>query len=226
MLLSLFLFVCLVVISQARPTMAAAKNYMKKLKGISWDLKPNKQVNFQTMFAGIGMHSQKVRITNWEITDADEPGCKKLTFTMKYDQRWHVTKSQVHAMANSSLSRSKGRFGGLSGFWIVDYHTGINLETENNGHGVTVTSTDTSILKTKTYKDQHGCYIKLSSESLNVTVIYPSGYTGLTIGVTGSRKTKTTTGDQQFIAGKKPFGKTSFYDKNNKKIAHFMRVTK
>ncbi len=225
LLMSLILFTCLMIISDVKPTMAATKSYMKNLKGISWDLKPDKKITFQTMFAGVGMHNQKARITNWEITDSEEPGFKKLTFTLTMDHRWSVSKSQVHAIANSSPALTSGLFSRLGGYCIVDYYTGDNLEAANNNYGVVVTPTDFIESKRKTYKDQHGCFVRLFVTTTTATVIYPDNYTGLTIGVTGSKKVKETAGDEQFYAGIKPFGVTSYYDKNNKKIAHFMRVT-
>ena len=59
----MILLLCLLVIPGARPAMAGTKQYMKKLKGISWDLKTNgKTTTFKTKYAGIGMHSCKVKI--------------------------------------------------------------------------------------------------------------------------------------------------------------------
>jgi len=110
---------------------------MKNLKGISWDLKANKKITYQSCFSGIGMHDQKAKITKWKITD-EEDGFQKLTFKLTVDRRWSVSKSQIHKIANSSLTRKTGEIGGDCGYWVVDYNTGANLEAENNKFGVTV----------------------------------------------------------------------------------------
>ena len=187
------LLVCLVTVSGPKAALAAAAGSMKNLKGISWDLKANKKITYQSCFSGIGMHDQKAKITKWEITDEGD-GFQKLTFKLTVDRRWSVSKSQIHKIANSSLTSKTGEIGGDCGYWVVDYNTGANLEAENNKYGV--------------------------------TVIYPKDYKGLTIGMSGTTKLKRTKGDKKYIAGKGPFGKTSFFDKKNKKVAHFLRVTK
>ena len=187
------LLVCLVTVIGPKTASAAAAGSMKNLKGISWDLKANKKITYQSCFSGIGMHDQKAKITKWKITDEGD-GFQKLTFKLTVDRRWSVSKSQIHKIANSSLTSKTGEIGGDCGYWVVDYNTGANLEAEDNKYGV--------------------------------TVIYPKDYKGLTIGMSGTTKLKRTKGDKKYIAGKGPFGKTSFFDKKNKKVAHFMRVTK
>ncbi len=222
MLLGLLL-VCLVTAANANTASAATTKYMKKLKGISWDLKAGKKVIYQSNISGIGMHDQKAKITNWKITDGEE-GYKKLTFKVTFDHRWSVSKSQVHTIGNSSLTSKTGDIGALAGYWIVDYNTGTNLELENNEYGVTVSDSGWTTKNTKYYRDSHGCYVYLSVNTTKVTIVYPENYKGLTIGICGSTKLKMTRGDKKFIAGKVPFGKTSYYAKKNKKVAHFMRV--
>ena len=198
------------------------KNYMKNLNGISWDLKTNGTTSYQTKFAGIGMHTQKAKISKWKVrttaTDA-----KILTFRLTFDPHWKLTNSQIHKIANSSWRRSTGSIGGGCGFRIIDYDTGENLEASGNSCGVEVSDNGWHKLKTKYYADNDGCCVTLVSAYIDITVTYYPG-TVLAIGVTGSTSLGNTSGNTNFQNGKAPFGKTSYYSKTNKKIAHFKRV--
>lgn len=53
---------------------------MKRMN-LSWDLKPGKKVTFQTYWAGIGYKDGLVTLKEYKITDAEQDGYKKLTFT-------------------------------------------------------------------------------------------------------------------------------------------------
>jgi len=219
----MLILLCLLVIPGARPVMARTKSYMKNLKGISWDLKTNgKWVTYQTKYAGIGMHDQKVKITKWknQITPTD---AKILTFRITVNTQWKMTKSQVHKMTNSSYGRKNGDVGALCGYYIVDYETGENLEAFANEAGVEVTDTGWHIQKTKTYRDQHGCSVSLNTVYTDVEVVYYPG-TVLAIGFGGSTALEPTGGDKKFEKGKVLFEKTSSCSKKNKKIAHFKKV--
>jgi hypothetical protein len=59
-----------------------------------------------------------------------------------------------------------------------------------------------------------------------VKVTYPKDYRGLCIGIGGSTALQDTANDTKFWNGKAAFGKTSYYSKKDKSVAHFMRVTK
>ncbi|MBQ6360172.1 MAG: hypothetical protein IJJ25_03370 [Lachnospiraceae bacterium] len=219
----MILLLCLLVIPGARPAMAGTKQYMKKLKGISWDLKTNgKTTTFKTKYAGIGMHSCKVKITKWknQLTPTD---AKVLSFRITLDPQWKMTKSQVHKIVKSGHYKSTGEIGGLCGYYIVDYDTGENLEVIGNSAGVEVYDSGWHVKKSKTYRDNHGHKVKLNTYYTDVTVTYYPGDV-LAVGVAGSTALKPTGGDRKFANGKKPFGKTSYFSKKNKKIAHFKKV--
>ena len=74
------------------------------------------------------------------------------------------------------------------------------------------------------YYDAHGCWLGLKNASVKVT--YPKDYRGLCIGIGGSTALQDTANDTKFWNGKAAFGKTSYYSKKDKSVAHFMRVTK
>lgn len=61
---------------------------------------------------------------------------------------------------------------------------------------------------------------------MKVKVTYPKDYKGLCIGIGGSAALQNTANDTKFWKGKAAFGKTSYYSKKDKSVAHFMRVTK
>ena len=199
------------------------KNYMKNLKGISWDLKTNgKWFTYQTKYAGIGMRTQRAKITKWKVRTAPTD-VKFLTFRVTIDPQWKVTKSQVHKMTNSADFNTYKTTGGNCGYWVVDYATGENLEAEGNNYSVEVSDTGWHVAKTKTFKDDHGCYVNFRTVYTDVTVSYYPG-TVLAVGVTGSTSLGQTSGYKSFLNGKAPFGKTTCYSKTNKKVAHFKTV--
>ena len=209
--------------SGTKTVSAGKKNYMKNLKGISWDLKTNgKWFSYQSKYAGIGMRTQRAKITKWKVrTSATD--VKFLTFRVTIDPQWKVTQSQVHKMTNSSEFKSYNTTGGNCGYWIVDYKTGENLEDDGNSYSVEVSDTGWHVSKTKKYTDSHGCYVNLRTVYTDVTVSYYPG-TVLAVGVGGSTSLGSTSGDKSFLNGKAPFGKTTYYSKTNKKVAHFKTV--
>ena len=202
---------------------AGRKNYMKNLKGISWDLKTNgKWFSYQTKYSGIGMRKQRAKITKWKVRTT-VTDVKLLTFRITIDPQWKVTDAQIHKMTHSSWFKANQTTGGNGGFWIVDYNTGENLEAEGNSCGVEVSDNGWHVLKTKQYTDRHGCYVNLRTAYTDVTVSYYPD-TVLAVGVAGHTSLGSTSGDKSFQKGKAPFGKTSSYSKTNKKVAHFKRV--
>lgn len=206
---------------------AATKNYMKKVN-VNWDLKKNKSVTFKTKYAGIGMKKQKAKITNYKIKNSKKKGYKELTFTLSFSRQWNVKASEVHKIANSDYCQKTGQIGAGCYYAIVDYNTGKTLEKENK-YNVTVEKE----LKSQTPKyyycyHQDGYYewVCISNGSMEIKVTYPKNYKGLCIGIGGKTTLAETKNDTKFWNGKVPFGKTTYYSKKDKSIAHFMRVTK
>lgn len=203
---------------------AASKPHMKTVN-VKWDLKKNKTVTYKTRCAGLGMVKQKAKITDYKIRDSKKKGYKELTFTMKVTYQWNMSKNQVHKIANSPESLQGKR--GIMFFWaLVDYDSGKCLAKKNKKK-VVAEYGDWVYSPLKYYYDDDGCWVSLPKNgSLKVKVTYPKDYKGLCIGIGGSTELVQTAKDKKFFEGKAVFGKTSYYSKKDKSVAHFMRVTK
>lgn len=200
----------------------AATPYMKKVN-VSWDLKKNKTITYKTKYAGIGLKKQKIKITGYKIKNSKKKGYKELTFTVKTKVQWKVKPSEVEKILKNM---EDGEIGG--GFFcaIVDYNTGKCLEIKNK-HKVTVESEGLNYSEPQYYYDRDGeDGIYLNDASAKIKVTYPKNYKGLCIGVGGRTSVTATKNNTKFWNGKAAFGKTSFYSKKDKAVAHFMRVTK
>lgn len=203
-------------------TQAASKNYMGRLN-VSWDLKNNKMVTFQTNYAGVGMRKLKAKITNYKITDAHEAGCKKLTFTAQFEMGKKFKSKEIHKICNSKYYKKNHHMAGMINVYVVDYDTGKNLVAANS-HGVTVRTYGWSTLDERKQEDKDGCFLYSYKKGIAFTVIYPKSYKGLCIGLGGSTGLTVKKNDTRFWNGKAAFGQTSFLSKKDKSIAHFMRV--
>lgn len=219
------IFSILFGMNQTFQVKASTKNYMKNL-GVKFDLKPDKTITYKTRFASIGLKEQEATLTNYKIENAKKEGYKKLTFVVKFSGKTDFTDSQIHKIINSNYVQKKNSVGNDAYCAVVDYNTGIALEKKND-YNVTVKS-NWSLSKEHEYKDKDGCAITAFTYKLKVTVTYPKNYKGLCIGIGGSTALKEDTKNQKnnnkFWSGKLPFGKTTYYSKTDKDIAHFMRV--
>ena len=201
---------------------AATKNYMKKVKGVNWDIKKNKVFTFQCWFNGIGMHDQKAVICNVKTKKA--AGKKNyVTTTLKiiYDDHWNVTPAEVDRILNAS----NGAIGGPQYSFIVDYDTGKNLEAKNN-RKVTVKDSGYQQYALKKYFGTNGRrYLTLNKTSITYTITYPKKYDGLCILVGALNRVSPTSGDNAFVQGKAAFKKAvGCYSKTNKKQCHGLRI--
>lgn len=214
---------CVFAPGQALPVKAASKAYMKGAS-VKWDLKKNKNITYKTKFAGIGMKKQTVKMSDYKMKNSKKKGYKELTFTLNFTSKWNMTAEQVHNLIKSNEFKKTNNVGGYHYFAVVDYNTGKNLEKKNK-QKVTVERNWINS-KPTTYKDRDGCYVNLVNARVKVKVIYPRTYKGLCIGTGGSTSINDTKNDTKFWNGKAAFGKTTFYSKKDKSVAHFMRVTK
>lgn len=203
---------------------AASKPYMKTVH-VKWDLKKNKTVTYKTRYAGLGMVKQKAKITDYKIKNSKKKGYKELTLTMKATYQWNMSKNQVHKLVNSPEFQQGKK--GMMFFWaLVDYDSGKCL-AEKNKKKVVAESEDWVFSTPKYYRDDDGCWAAIEkSASMKLKVTYPKDYKGLCIGIGGSTNLVQTANDKKFFDGKAVYGKTSFYSKKDKSVAHFMRVTK
>lgn len=216
-------FVCLFAAIPVQ-TQAATKNYMSKLN-VKWDLKKDKTITYKSVYAGIGMKKQKAKVTDVKIKNSSKKGYKELTFTVKFTLKWDMKANEVHKLVNSDYARShKGALGGYRWYTVTDYDTGANLEGKNSYHVTVTRPQNWKYSKAKKYRDSDGCEAYIKDASIKVKVIYPSTYKGLCIGVGGSTKLGGSKNDAKYWKGSVPFGKTSYFSKKDKSVAHFMRV--
>lgn len=216
---------CVFAPGQAMQVKAASKPYMKGAN-VKWDLKKNKKITYKTKFAGIGMKKQTVKMSNYKIKNSKKKGYKELTFTLTFTRKLNMTEKQVHSLVNSNEFKKTSVVMGGEFFTIVDYNTGKDL-VKKNKQKVTVEKTDNwTYSNPKTCRDKDGCYVSLSNAKVKVKVTYPKNYKGLCVGVGGHTSLKETKNDKKFWNGTAAFGKTAYYSKTDKSVAHFMRVTK
>ncbi len=202
---------------------AASKPHMKTVN-VKWDLKKNKTVTYKTRYAGLGMVKQKAKITDYKIKNSKKKGYKELTFTVKFTRQWNMGKKQVHKLANSPEAKAD-KMGGTYFWALVDYDSGKCLAGKNKKK-VVAESGDWVYSTPKYYRDDDGCWGSLVNSSKKVKVTYPKDYKGLCLGIGGSADLVQTANDKKFFERKAAFGKTSYYSKEDKSVAHFMRVTK
>lgn len=203
---------------------AAQKAHMKSVN-VKWDLKKNKTITYKTKISGLGMSKMEAKISKYKIKNSKIKGYKELTFTVKFSYIPKMSGTQVHKCVTSREFSKYNTIGADFCYAIVDYNTGKSLMANNNKDVYVQSSTWVSSPK-KYYYDSHGCWVSTLSYTRSVKVTYPKNYKGLCIGVCGSTTLKSTKKNDAFWDGKTTFGKTSYYDKKDKSVAHFMRVTK
>ncbi len=208
---------------QALKAEAASKPHMKTAN-VKWDLKNNQTVTYKTKYAGIGMKSQKAKITGYKVKNSTKKGYKELTFTVKWTIQWKVKPDEVHKIVKQGMKNNA--MGGASYIALVDYNTGKALGVNNKQKVTGEQIGTTKYSQGKYYYDDDGCYVWLSNITKKVKVTYPKNYKGLCIGVGGSTALKDTNNNTKFWNGKGTFKKTTYYSSKDKSVAHFMRVTK
>ena len=98
MCLTMVLMFCVIPVS-----VQAQTAYMKKMN-ISWDLKPDRKVKFQSYWAGIGYKDGLVTLKDYKITDAEEEGYRHLTFTVVFENsKEGFRPSEVHDLLQSDI---------------------------------------------------------------------------------------------------------------------------
>ena len=225
-LITTFLAITLLFTRCITTTQAASKNYMSKMN-VSWDLKPNKIITDKTMYADIGMIKQQLKITNYKIKNSSKKGYKELTFTLRFSYPQNIKPAQVHKIINSETYKITASIGGGFYYAVLDYNTGKYLGVKNKQKVTVEKVQNFTIIDTKHYSDNDGCSINLHTQDVKVKVTYPRNYKGLCIAAGGSTLAyPMTSNESEFFNGNLAFGKTSYYSKKDKSVAHFMRVTK
>ena len=233
----LFLVMLLMLSMNSVTVQAASKNSLKKVKGISWDLKKGKKTTIHIYYMGIGTCNETVQITSLKVKKT--PGKKNyMTATVKliFDETWNITPAQVDKVLRATRSANKEMFGAPIYCYAVDYNTGVNLEKKNSLK-VKVKDDEMKSYGQKTYYglptwyDQNGKrvtpYVKLSKLAYTVSITYPKKYDGLCLLAGGCTRLKEdyTQNDTNFTEGKGTFRKAAaFYSNSDKKFCHGIRI--
>lgn len=223
-LVIVFLAICVLSTQCITAVPAASKNYMSKLN-VRRDLKSNKSVTYKRNYAGIGLVKETLKITDYKIKNSSRKGYKELTFTLKFNYPKSIKPAAVRK--NTIAYNKTGKWAGERFYAIVDHDTGKCLEVKNK-QNVTVEQVKTwTNGAVNYYFDKDGAsYIYVYNTSVKLKITYPQNYKGLCIVAGGSTSLTKTKNDTKFFNGKAVFGKTSYYSKKDKSVAHLMRVTK
>lgn len=214
------------------PAQAAEKGYMKKIKGISWDLAKGKTTKYHIFCTGIGYATETVKISGIKTKkNPKKKGYKTTTIKFIFDERWKISRAKVDKIFDSA---SGGYWGTMPYTFVVDYDTGTNLE-EENAFNVSVSTKQGKFYSKKTYYGstyvkggkEYQKQITLGKVNVTVKITYPEEYKGLCILAGGATKliSKFSKQDNAFLNGKALFGKaTALYSKKDKKYCHAMRI--
>lgn len=187
---------------------------------VMWDLQNNTQLKYKQFWYTMGAKTHTVKMTNYQVTDADTPGYKKCSFKLTWNLKVKPTKKQINKMGALA---ERGKLYTEWGFCVVDYQTGYSLGAAND-KDVTESSTwkHTKYIK---LKGTNGAWIKYPRKSVvKVEIIYPEDYKDLAIGTVASTSIKLQSADAHWD-GEIPFSEaTSLYSKKDPMFAHFMRV--
>lgn len=144
-----------------------------------------------------------------------------------------LKESDVHKVAQSvksAKSKYKGMSSGFTNWYyaLTDYQTGQCLEVKNN-KDVTCTNTEWKSSGKYTLRDSDGCWVTWIKKSVikKVTVVYPEDYKDLCLVVGGATRKSLINSDKTdaFFNGKGgKFSTIGLSDKNNKKVAHGIRI--
>ena len=218
------------------PVNAESTPDMKKAN-VKWDLKNKKTIKFKTTWSAVGVRTQKVKMTGFKVKKAKKKGYKQCSFTLTFTRDLKAKNDQIIEMAE--LASEGADFGGRFYFTVVDYNTGECLEASND-KDVTVKSSGWKYSKYKKLKAKDGSWIRFSRKAVvKVSIIYPSTYKDLCIGVGGyTCASKYVLGEDGGYEADEPYTRMFFlggdafsdsyylYSKTDKSFAHFMRVKK
>ena len=212
------------------PVKAAEKADME-IANVSWDLKSDQAVTFQSYVAGVGYKDYTAQVNSLKVEDAKKEGYKKLTFSLVITYP-DFTKKEVHK-ANHVETDS---LGGEVYYTFADYETGQCLEVENDKD---VSCKSTGWKSTKYVEVYHAwettpdggerdCMLEYAKihRVKKVTVVYPETYKNLCLIVGGHDKSIITNPvkDDAFWSGEGKFSKSSLCNAKNNKVAHAIRI--
>ena len=221
-----WVLLALLCVNMAMGSLSVQAKNMKDTKGITWDLKQNKYLYYKSYWGGVGLITQKVKLSNFSETwSSDKAGYRVAKFKLTFIRKKKPTASQVidaatyYTIYHPELENTSPR----CYFAIVDYYTGKSLEVDNP-YGVIVKRSNWKRSSTTTYK-YSGYSIGMQNTSVVVQIEYPYTYKNLCIGVGGHKKMTESAADRRFWAGTAPFWKTTtLRNSSYKKMAHFGRL--
>jgi hypothetical protein len=224
-IISLMLVMAISIGMMSSPVLAETSENSLENLNISWDLKNNKAVPFKDV---IGKSTKKgksisdstlikigtVTLTDYNVTDADKDGYKKLSFKIVFKLSPKLSKKTVDRMYYYNHYKSTDPLGNLS-VVLTDYETGEELSSVESDISISYGKFKSS--GTKKYSGSGGREISIAKKIwVNVTAVYPETYENLCIlaGGTSSHSKKT----NSLIKN------TCLYSKKDKLVCHGFRV--
>lgn len=200
----------------------AAKNYMKKVRGLQWDLKKGRPIRTKLFIADVGLRDYSICLTRYKVSKPDRNGMKTLTYTMRYTPEWIPTEEEVSKIVNSDALYYHDLTEGYLYNLQPDFYTGYDLEfwkkspvkmklgewRESNIHYY--------------YDDDWNSYYTCTFTQTN-TIKFPKNYKGLCIVAGTSHYIGEYYSDTAYLKGRRPFGSTGFYRQSISSF-HAMRV--
>jgi hypothetical protein len=224
-IISLMLVMAISIGMMSSPVLAETSENSLENLNISWDLKNNKAVPFKDV---IGKSTKKgksisdstlikigtVTLTDYNVTDADKDGYKKLSFKIVFKLSPKLSKKTVDRMYYYNHYKSTDPLGNLS-VVLTDYETGEELSSVESDISISYGKFKSS--GTKKYFGSGGREIRIAKKTwVKVTVVYPETYENLCILAGGksshSKKTNSL------------IKKTNLYSKKDKLVCHGFRV--
>ncbi len=193
-----------------------AKTNSSKMKGVTWDLKPNKTVAYYTKVEGAGFIKQKVKMSKVK-TKSISGGKVQMDFDVKYTRTIKPSAKNIVKMCKAQNGKSVN-ISPRCYIAVIDYNTGLSLLNQNS-RGVTVSLRWTAGNR-KTFSSK-GYSVTLTDASVHVTIIRPKSYKRMCICVGGWNITGSKEIENNFWTGKVPFWKVSkYHSTKHKKTSH------
>jgi hypothetical protein len=201
-----------------------SENSLENLN-ISWDLKNDKAVSFKAVIGKAAKNGKSisdstlvkmgtVTMTDYNVTNAEKEGYKKLSFKIVFKLSPKLSKKTVDKMYYYYHYKSTDPLGKVS-VVLADYETGEELKSGENDVSISYGKFKSS--GTKKYSGSGGREISIAQKKwVKVTVVYPETFENMCIlaGGTSSHSIKT----NSLIKN------TNLYSKKDKLVCHGFRV--
>lgn len=199
----------------------AATPYMKKMN-VSWDLKPRKEITYKNRYVALGLRNESAKIVRYKKKSVGKK--YKLTLKVRFECIKTI-QNMTQEERDTFLEYDDGD--GMIGDYnvvIADYKTGKSLYARNS-YGVKARCSYKTFRKKHFYSSDYMYDDSFVDSYATVTITYPKSYKNLCIGIGGSNSYHgSTKADDKYYDGRGSFKKTSFYNKKDKGVMHFMRI--